>query len=241
MFHVNFQDILYAYDVLDSTNGEAKKMIYDGKIAEVAVICASTQTAGRGRLDRKWISPAGNAYFTIAIKSDVINEDLRSILPFLSCIAAKNGILKAMQSGLSGKIEFKWPNDLILNDAKFGGILIEKCKDFMIIGIGINVLSNPDGGDVIYKATHLREYAGDAALKGNVVLELIEAIFVEFVMLVNSNRVWILNEWMKNAYRIGANLTAGGRTGKFRGIDDFGAMLLEVDGLTVKVGVGDVS
>lgn len=97
-----------------------------------SVVVADHQTAGRGRLDRKWESPPGTALLV----SFVVPPN-----PLLSLAA---GVAAAEACGV-GIVRLKWPNDLLLGGAKLGGILVEATPAKAICGIGINLTWSPPG------------------------------------------------------------------------------------------------
>ena len=132
------------YDVIDSTNLESKRLIDKEKIFSPTWIIASKQTAGRGRGDKKWVSQEGNLLASLILPIDFSLDRL----PFLSCIVALSlhqCISKVITDNKPLKI--KWPNDILYDDAKLAGVLIEnslsQSKNFSIIGIGINVAHHP--------------------------------------------------------------------------------------------------
>jgi BirA family biotin operon repressor/biotin-[acetyl-CoA-carboxylase] ligase len=96
-----------------------------------SVVVAEHQTAGRGRLERRWEAPPGTAL----LASFVLTPN-----PLLSLAA---GVAAAEACG--GEIRLKWPNDLLLHGAKVGGILVEAMADKAICGIGINLTWAPEG------------------------------------------------------------------------------------------------
>ncbi len=96
-----------------------------------SVVVADHQTAGRGRLDRRWDSPPGTAL----LASFVLLPN-----PLLSLAA---GVAAAEACG--GDVRLKWPNDLLLRGAKVGGILVEAMPAKAICGIGVNLTWAPEG------------------------------------------------------------------------------------------------
>jgi BirA family biotin operon repressor/biotin-[acetyl-CoA-carboxylase] ligase len=142
-----------AYDVVDSTSDEMRRLIQKGKGEEGTVVFASTQTQGHGRMGREWHSPKGNLYLSLLLKP---KENVR-ILPQLSFVAAV-AIADAVSPLLSEhhKLACKWPNDLLLNGKKFAGILLESSLaaggasvDWLIIGVGLNITRPPENTDFI--------------------------------------------------------------------------------------------
>ncbi|MBQ3839970.1 MAG: biotin--[Fibrobacter sp.] len=149
------------FEALESTHSLMKAKAATGEIASGTLIVADTQTAGRGRHERTWDSPAGrNLYFNILIPLEGISL---SSAPQITQVAALTfaEIFKGLQDdsnsqGLGnmtiGKVTVKWPNDILCGKHKFCGILAEvvyaKCADGMprpavSMGVGINVNSDP--------------------------------------------------------------------------------------------------
>ena len=122
------------YDEIDSTNDEAKRMHLD---KEFEVLVANKQTNGRGRQGKKWSSPdSGNIYMTICTEND-LSFAPASLIAGLVCINSISQLNDFIELGL------KWPNDILMENKKIGGILVE--KEFIneniktIVGIGINL------------------------------------------------------------------------------------------------------
>ncbi|NBO19466.1 MAG: biotin--[acetyl-CoA-carboxylase] ligase, partial [Proteobacteria bacterium] len=109
-----------------------------------SVVWARSQTEGRGRYSRKWESPEGNLYLSILLRPPVDLVHF-SQLSFVMAVAARDAVLKAT----GAKTQFKWPNDLLLNKKKCGGILLETSmfsekKQWVVCGIGINMQFSPE-------------------------------------------------------------------------------------------------
>lgn len=149
------------FEALESTHSLMKAKAATGEIASGTLIVADTQTAGRGRHERTWDSPAGrNLYFNILIPLEGISL---SSAPQITQVAALTfaEVFKSLQDdsnnlGLGnmtiGKVTVKWPNDILCGKHKFSGILAEvvyaKCADgtprpAVSMGVGINVNSDP--------------------------------------------------------------------------------------------------
>ncbi len=121
---------IYSFKEITSTQDFAKKLIESGiKDLDRALITSDIQSQGRGRFDRKWISPLGGVYFSLILKKNDLLLGLKTPL----------AICKTIENTHNIKIQIRWPNDLLFKNKKLGGILIEKIKDFSIIGIGINL------------------------------------------------------------------------------------------------------
>ena len=122
---------------LDSTSSELARRA--AQLRDCSFIFAETQTAGRGRRGRAWQSPAGNLYFSCLKKFAHGYAALSGL-----SLAIGVGALRALQDSNVHGVELKWPNDLVVGNAKLAGILIELGGEFLgpcqaVIGIGLNV------------------------------------------------------------------------------------------------------
>lgn len=139
----------------DSTNAQARRLAEDGAPAGT-VIVADQQSAGRGRLGRRWESPSGvNLYCSILLRPEIPVQQAPQ-LTFLSAVAVVETLNKVCQ--LSARV--KWPNDILVGDAKISGLLNEMNAEteqvhFVILGIGINLnmIANQFPESLNYPAT----------------------------------------------------------------------------------------
>uniref|UniRef100_A0A7V0Z623 biotin--[biotin carboxyl-carrier protein] ligase n=1 Tax=candidate division WOR-3 bacterium TaxID=2052148 RepID=A0A7V0Z623_UNCW3 len=119
---------LYYLDEVDSTNEYAKRNL--DKATEGMVVLADTQTAGKGRHDRHWYSPDGGVYLSV-----ILFTDKPLLIPILSGVA----ICDTFYTNYNILLGIKWPNDILLNKKKVGGVLVEIVEPAVIVGIGINL------------------------------------------------------------------------------------------------------
>lgn len=127
---------------LTSTNDVLKKLAEEGA-PEGTVIVAQTQTRGRGRMDRTWISPRGNLYMSVLLRPDFPAKDMLKLTLLSACAAAD-----AIEKTTALKPTLKWPNDILIRGKKVCGILCEgsfakNALQYLIIGIGVNVNTHP--------------------------------------------------------------------------------------------------
>lgn len=134
---------LYVHREVPSTNSEAMALAQSGA-GHGTVVVAESQSAGRGRLSRQWHSPPGaNLYCSVIVKDEgrtVWDTEWLSWMPLVSALAAA----EAVQVIASIPLSVKWPNDLLYQGRKVGGILCESLRtpiqgSVVVIGIGINV------------------------------------------------------------------------------------------------------
>ena len=130
---------VYHYDTLDSTNTQCKRLAAEG--AASAVVTADCQTAGRGRMGRRFQSPPGlGLYLSVLWRTGLCAETLPTITP-LAAVA----VCRAIENVCGLHCGIKWPNDLLLGGRKVCGILTESAfrpdgtPDWVIVGIGVNV------------------------------------------------------------------------------------------------------
>ena len=145
---------LEVFNQIDSTNSYLLKK--DQEIDVFNVCAAEMQTKGRGRSGKSWESPKNsNIYFSIGT---LLNETISDLDGFSILVALD--IKKALKKLYEINSQIKWPNDLYLNEKKFGGILIEtkivNKKLLIIIGIGLNVyMEKNDFIDQEWTSLHL--------------------------------------------------------------------------------------
>ena len=122
-----------------STNDVIEKLARDG-VKEGVVVFAESQTKGRGRLGRRWLSPAKRGlWFSVLLRPDLRPQEVTR-LTVASATALRRAI--ELQTGL--KPEIKWPNDILISGSKVAGILTELSAEldrikYLILGIGVNV------------------------------------------------------------------------------------------------------
>ncbi len=119
-------------ETIESTNQYAWNLITKN-IKNATIVITKNQTNGKGQRENKWFSsPNKSLTFSIIMK---VNKKYDELLSLKTGISVIDGIKK----NTSIDCHLKWPNDIMINEKKLGGILIEKKKDNIVIGIGINV------------------------------------------------------------------------------------------------------
>ncbi|BBA37269.1 BirA bifunctional protein [Methylocaldum marinum] len=176
---------LHIYDELDSTNTRLMRLAAEG--APSGAIClAETQTAGKGRTGRSWLSPLGaNVYLSVLWRFD--DHSLVAGLSLAVGVAA----IRALDRVGVGGVGLKWPNDLLWEDLKLGGILLEVSGEAhggcaVIVGLGVNRYIPPAVGSGIDQAwVDLATVAGASAPSRN---RLVASILSELLPLLNDYR-----------------------------------------------------
>jgi BirA family transcriptional regulator, biotin operon repressor / biotin---[acetyl-CoA-carboxylase] ligase len=255
---------LIACDEVPSTNKEARAHAFRDRPVWVTAV---TQTRGRGRHGRQWISPKGNLYASLALV-DPASVARAPELAFVTALALRDAVI-AEAPALAPKLTFKWPNDLLLADKKCAGILIEGevqrdhsghiGEPIVIVGIGVNCGSHPHEYDLAlsenrekppYPATDLHAHGAD--ITPETLFQRLSATMCRRIAQWDRGNDFatILGDWTACVRGIGEQITVlkgvdsglgGGRVGRFLGLDQSGRLLLELpSGEIEKISAGDV-
>ena len=213
------------FECVESTNLTALDYpVYD-------VIYAGKQTAGRGRLGRKWLSEKGNLFMSVVLP---LNEQA----PLYSLIASV-AVAKALK-GFHPKL--KWPNDVLIEGKKVCGILLEASENKLILGIGVNILSAPEE-KVIYPTTCLKAH-GKAPKMETFLHQITESLAKEIEAFDRNGFEYVRKEWLSFAVGIGqeteVHLPTQTISGIFKTISPNGELILENHGKETAVTAGDV-
>ena len=233
-----------ALDTVVSTNDEAMARLRGGDPG-FFVVTARTQTCGRGRQGRAWISPPGNLTLSLGLR-DPASAVKAPQLGFVAGVA----LTQALRARLGGgaRLQLKWPNDVLHADAKLAGMLLESTMLpdeglGCVIGIGVNCRAHPD--DLAYPATDLAE-AGDPDPDSDGVLADFLRLFDIQLKLWDGGAEFaaVRSAWLAMAAGLGERIcvaTPHRRLhGIFRDLDATGRLLLDTAEGTVAVDAGDV-
>ena len=221
-----------------STNDDVAALAREGA-AEGTWLRADRQTGGRGRQGREWQSPAGNLHASTLVRLRPGDPPAPS-LAMVAAVALHETLL-AFAPGREPLI--KWPNDLLVDGAKLGGILLERSDEAVVIGIGVNLAHHPEGLE--RPATSLAALGGGAPDPA-VFLEALADAFARWLGRWRSEGLGpIRDRWLLAAHPVGTALTAdaSGRRldGLFDGLDRAGALRLRLaDGSVHVIHAGDV-
>jgi BirA family biotin operon repressor/biotin-[acetyl-CoA-carboxylase] ligase len=226
------------HERIGSTNDEARRLAASGA-PHGTVVHADEQASGRGRFGRTWFSPPGNLYLSVLLRLDLAPERI-SELSFVTAITVADTIDALLPK--QSKATLKWPNDVLVNDGKISGILVESVEGAQIIGIGVNVLEAPRNAP--YKTSTLVGAGGIATVDGARDI-LLDSLAKHLDNWAEHGFESILAEWLARAHPIGTPLRAsiGGLTeeGLFAGLDADGAMLLDTPDGRKRIVAADVT
>ncbi|MFQ6087641.1 MAG: biotin--[acetyl-CoA-carboxylase] ligase [Candidatus Methanofastidiosia archaeon] len=218
---------LIHFKEIDSTNEYAK--LHGQNLEEGTVIFSDVQTKGRGRLSREWESPVGGLWFSIVLKPAKINP----LITLMSGVSVVRGLKK-----FGIKARLKWPNDVLFDKKKLCGILTE-AKDFVVVGIGLNVNNEVPEGAISIGQILEKKISKVKVLKS--ILENFERLYL---LLENGETKEILKLWRENSCTLGENVRVSVLDevfeGRALGIDEDGSLILDVDGERRRISLGDV-
>lgn len=231
---------IYYFKEVDSTNNVAKKLAEEGAV-EGTLVIAETQTRGRGRRGKKWISPTGGVWMSIILRPNIVPAKAPQLTLMTGVAAAET--LKE-ECGLD--VGIKWPNDILIGSKKVCGILTEanakfSTLDYVVVGIGIDA-----NVDTEIFPTEIRK--GATSLKVELDKEIRGALLVQKFLkrfestydnFKDGNFPEILNEWRKLSKTIGSAVEVRKQLGKIVkgeaiGINNDGALILELEDGTLR-------
>jgi len=231
----------------DSTNRVAMELGEAGE-SEGAVVIAEEQTAGRGRAGRVWHSERGTGlYFTLLLRPR-LSPAQAPLLTMLAGIAAHSAI--TAQTG--AEPELKWPNDLLLNGRKIGGILTEMHAEpsqvrFVIIGCGINVNQENFPADISSVATSLRRETGRSHSRLELLVRLLAEFETDYNRFLREGPAVVIERFQKvstfaSGRRVRVDNGVHSYAGVTAGLSPEGLLLVKkYDGQTQAVIAGDVT
>lgn len=204
---------VFSFDKIPSTQDTAHELIATGQGANRTAVVALAQSAGRGRHRRKWVSHHGNLYASFIYDCDV--RDGR--LAYSVAVAVAETLI-----AYGIKPTIKWPNDILVDGKKVCGILIEYSGPYVIVGIGINVQTNPTVRE--YKTTKLDNYVSGLSsneLLGNLMRNLDKWRRADFSV--------VRARWMQLVEHLNKDVLYQGAPAELVGINENGALVLRRD------------
>ncbi|MEK7881286.1 MAG: biotin--[acetyl-CoA-carboxylase] ligase [Deltaproteobacteria bacterium] len=235
------------FDSTDSTNLRALTLAKNGA-AEGTVVIADSQSEGRGRLGRKWVSPRGVNLYTSVIFRPNIPPHRAHAITLVSAVA----VAETIGAFCRKKAEVKWPNDVLLDSKKVAGILTEMSSEtdrvnFMVVGIGINAnMALKDAPfEIKSVATSIAEKTSMPVDRVKLVTALYSNLEKWYKIFIKSGLPPVLKAWKDYFMKEGKPITVKGLTKTIKGIclgvDEEGALLLRLpSGEVERVVSGDV-
>ena len=226
----------FTFEILDevaSTNDEAARQLAAGRTAPFAVF-ARMQTRGRGRFGRVWHSEAnGNLYCSFAFRPRIAPERMQTFTLWMGVT-----ICELVSKFVPVPPAVKWPNDIVFDGRKAGGMLTEARVDAdqirdLVFGLGLNVNSPPSGwpSELARSAVSLSELAGAPVDINRLTAALIGRVLLAYERFADGDHVDTFAEfWKKYDVLKGREVTLSGagrtRRGRVLGVDNVGSLLL---------------
>ncbi|MCP5362062.1 MAG: biotin--[acetyl-CoA-carboxylase] ligase [Hyphomicrobiales bacterium] len=239
---------LFEFQTLDSTQSEMKRRMAANALQAGDIILAAEQTSGMGRQGRHWHSPLGNLYFSLALQPDERHYRFTDY-GFVTALALHHLVRDVVSP--AAEVTIKWPNDVLVEQQKIAGILLERLvsaeKSWLIIGVGLNIRHSPQEG-LRYPATHIA--AHNKENNGYNTINYLNSLMNIFNTYMTQYHIEgfpvIANAWNKVALALGTSISvrtydSTEHTGAYAGVDESGNLLLKTDdGKALVINAGDV-
>jgi BirA family biotin operon repressor/biotin-[acetyl-CoA-carboxylase] ligase len=239
--------LFYAAEVT-STNDVAARLA-DAGAGEGTTVVAEAQTAGRGRHGRTWCSPPGAGLYV----STIVRPDLRTgprpgsaLLTLMAGVALADAIREATGLG----VEIKWPNDLVVARRKLAGILAEGAGqgtslEYIVLGFGINLRPAAYPPDVAARATSIEAELGRPVDRGALLARALVNLSRARAAITESRTAAVIDRWRELApSAVGSSVEwrtgAGVHRGLTAGVDEGGALRIDVAGTIERVTAGEI-
>ena len=232
---------------VDSTNRLARDLAIAGA-AEGTIVVAESQTAGRGRMGRRWFSPAGEGIYL----SLVLRPRFQPAEAPKTTLLAGVALAEALSPIVPTRVRIKWPNDVLAGGRKIAGILVEAAAeidaiDYLIIGVGINV-NTPRRrfpAELRDRATSIAAEAGRPVSRAEVLADFLGRFERLYDRAAREGFGPVIRRWRELSDMAGRRVRVRSfdrrLEGTILGIDDDGALLMTAtDGAVERVMAGDV-
>jgi BirA family transcriptional regulator, biotin operon repressor / biotin---[acetyl-CoA-carboxylase] ligase len=236
---------LIAHESIGSTNDEAKRLAHFGAV-DGTVIWALEQTAGRGRRGRVWISPRGNLYLSLILRPERPAGSAAQ-LGFVAALAVGAAVRALVPQ--AERLQYKWPNDVLLNRRKIAGVLLEseivgpEKPSFVVVGVGVNLAASPRGTE--FPATSIKE-EGLGSVPPETMLEEFVDHFQSYFGTWRKEgfspvrAIWLASAATAAGEEIRIRREAVTLAGRFLDIDGEGNLLLDCAGECRRITAGEL-
>jgi BirA family biotin operon repressor/biotin-[acetyl-CoA-carboxylase] ligase len=227
-----FNNIVYYYASVTSTNDVARELAESGA-GEGTTVVAEEQTAGRGRLGRAWVSAKSEGlYHSIILRPNIPPSDV----PVLSLVVAV-ALAELVSERYPLAVDIKWPNDVLMGERKFAGILAEteiahNAVAYVIIGIGINLNQTFFPPEIAAQATSIRLETGRTSDPDEFRQKLYFKLDAWYDLFLRHGAAEVIRRWCElssYAEDKSVKVMTGDRTiaGITRGLTPDGALVIE--------------
>jgi BirA family transcriptional regulator, biotin operon repressor / biotin---[acetyl-CoA-carboxylase] ligase len=229
-----------------STNDVVDRLARDG-VGEGVVVLAESQSKGRGRLGRKWLSPSGTGlWFSVLLRPNLRPQEATQVT-----VLAATALARALRQHGIGQPAVKWPNDILVGERKVAGVLTELAAEidrvrYIVLGIGVNVNFTEIPQELRGIATSVRMETGRAARRAELAASILRELDFDYDRLCQGEFSRIAEEWAGQCATLGrrVSIRVGDRSihGRAESLDESGALLLRTDhGHLERILGGDVT
>ena len=231
-----------------STSDVIERLARDG-LKEGVVVFAESQTKGRGRLGRKWLSPSKKGlWFSVLLRPDLRPQRTTQLT-----VASATALRRAIESHTGLEPGIKWPNDILIHGRKVAGILTELSAELdrvkhVILGIGVDVNLNPGElpAELRKTTTSLKAELGKPVSRPELAVAILQALDDDYARITSGQFAAVADEWEKHCTTIGRGVAirVGDRQirGRAEALGEDGALLLRTEhGHLERIVGGDVT
>jgi BirA family biotin operon repressor/biotin-[acetyl-CoA-carboxylase] ligase len=221
--------VISYFPSIDSTMPEAARLAAAG-CGPGTVVVAEEQTAGQGRYGRYWHSePESGLYASIVLRPALSSSSLPVLMLALGLATAE-----AIARSTNLRCDIRWPNDVLIDDKKVAGILVQLQDRFVIAGIGVNVNHAGFPPDLAEIATSLRAASGRGHSREDLLVTLLPSVESFCRMLANGGKEAVLNMFYRSSSyahgkRVVVEAVDGAIEGTTAGLDPSGFLQIEQD------------
>jgi BirA family biotin operon repressor/biotin-[acetyl-CoA-carboxylase] ligase len=234
------------FEETTSTNDVIEKLARDG-VKEGVVVFAESQTKGRGRLGRKWMSPTHKGlWFSVLLRPALSPQETTQLT-----VASATALRRAIKTVTDLTADIKWPNDLLIGGKKVVGILTEMSAEMdrvrhVILGIGVDVNQQEFPPELSKLATSLKIEAGEEIDRAELAKEMLRELDLDYARIGEGKFSAVADEWEAGCATLGRNVSVqmGSRliSGRAESLDDHGALLVRTEhGHLERIIGGDVT
>jgi BirA family biotin operon repressor/biotin-[acetyl-CoA-carboxylase] ligase len=239
---------IHVFQETTSTSDLIERMARDG-VREGVAVFAESQSRGRGRLGRAWLSTKGKGlWFSVLLRPAI-----RPLEATRLTVTSATALSRAIQSVTGLVVGIKWPNDLLIQGRKVGGILTEMSAELdrvrhIVLGIGIDV--NQEAADFPVEirrvATSLRQELKRPVSRAELATAVLRELDADYGRMIGGRFPEVVEEWERQCVTLGRDVSirAGDREtrGRAEALDESGALLLRTEhGRLERVVGGDVT
>jgi BirA family biotin operon repressor/biotin-[acetyl-CoA-carboxylase] ligase len=239
---------IQVFEQTTSTNDVIEKLARDG-VKEGVVVFAESQTKGRGRLGRKWVSPARKGlWFSVLLRPDLRPQETTQLT-----VAAATALRRAIHDETGLSPEIKWPNDILIRGKKVAGILtelsaeVDRVKHIILgIGVDVNLVAGEFPPELRKTATSLKIETGETITRAELAVAILRELDHDYARVCRGCFAEVADEWEENCTTIGKDATVQIGDRRIRGcaesLGDDGALLLRTEhGRLETITGGDVT